>query len=110
MGENARLVAMLSVRKASTSRPVGISNVRMIESMAVAISHLESGENAWGSVSTVRDGIWIIYKVQNSPLEPPELSDDSPCLDIHKPDRQIIAYRSEQTAIAMYIQSRDGRR
>ena len=38
------LVAIEAVRKASTNRPVGISNVRIVESSAEAISHLESGE------------------------------------------------------------------
>ena len=38
------LVAIEVVRNASTSRPVGISNVRIVESSAEAMSHLESGE------------------------------------------------------------------
>ena len=46
VGENAMLVATLEVRKASTRRPEGISNVRMMESNDVVINHRESGENA----------------------------------------------------------------
>lgn len=44
VGENATLVAILGVRKASMSRPVGMSKVRMIESSDVVTSHRESGE------------------------------------------------------------------
>ena len=47
MGENDTLVATLEVRKASMRRPVGISNVRMIESSDVVISHRASGEKVW---------------------------------------------------------------
>lgn len=46
VGENAMLVATLEVLNASINRPVEISNVRIIESRDVAISHLESGEKA----------------------------------------------------------------
>ena len=46
MGENERLVAMLDVRNASTSWPVGTSNVRMIESWEVVMTQRESDENA----------------------------------------------------------------
>lgn len=44
VGENEMLVATLEVRKRSMSRPVGTSNVRIIESSDVVTSHLESGE------------------------------------------------------------------
>jgi len=44
-------VAMELVRKASTRRPVGISNVLIVESKDVAINHLESGENVYLSAS-----------------------------------------------------------
>ena len=47
VGEKDRLVATLEVRKRSIKRPVGTSNVRMMESIEVVTSHLESGENAW---------------------------------------------------------------
>ena len=47
VGEKVTLVAIELVRNASTSRPVGISNVRIVESSDVAINHLESGENVW---------------------------------------------------------------
>jgi hypothetical protein len=39
------------VRNASTNRPVGISNVLMVESKEVAINHLESGENVYLSAN-----------------------------------------------------------
>ena len=45
------LVATLDVRKRSISRPVGMSNVRMMESMEVVTSHLESGENVCRTTS-----------------------------------------------------------
>jgi hypothetical protein len=41
------LVAIDTVRNASTSRPVGMSNVRIVESREDATSHLESGEKHW---------------------------------------------------------------
>jgi len=44
-------VAIELVRNASTRRPVGISNVLMVESRDVAINHLESGENVYLSAS-----------------------------------------------------------
>jgi hypothetical protein len=47
VGEKVTLVAMELVRKASTSLPVGMSNVRIVESSEVAINHLESGENVF---------------------------------------------------------------
>lgn len=46
VGENAILVATLDVLNASIKRPVGTSNVRIIESNEVVTSHRESGENA----------------------------------------------------------------
>ena len=48
VGENATLLATLTVRNASMRRPVGISNVRMTESSAVAMSHRASGEKVYG--------------------------------------------------------------
>ena len=39
-------MAILGVRKASISRPVGKSNVRTTESEEETMSHLESAENA----------------------------------------------------------------
>lgn len=50
VGENERLVATLEVLKASIKRPVGTSNVRMIESSELVTSHRESGENAYDNV------------------------------------------------------------
>jgi hypothetical protein len=47
VGEKDTLVATLLVRKASIKRPVGISNVRMMESKAVATSQRESGEKVY---------------------------------------------------------------
>jgi hypothetical protein len=47
VGENEMLVATLSVRNASINSPVGRSNVRIMESMEVVTSHLESGENVY---------------------------------------------------------------
>jgi hypothetical protein len=41
------LVGMLVVRKASTRRPEGISNVRITESSEATMSHRESGEKVW---------------------------------------------------------------
>jgi len=46
VGEKDRLVATLEVRNASISWPVGISNVRIIESKEVVTSHRESWEKA----------------------------------------------------------------
>jgi hypothetical protein len=51
VGENVTEVAIELVRKASTRRPVGISNVLMVESKEVAINHLESGEKVYLSAS-----------------------------------------------------------
>lgn len=45
VGENVMLVATLDVRNRSIILPVGMSNVRIIESIEVVTSHLESGEN-----------------------------------------------------------------
>jgi hypothetical protein len=45
VGENAMLIAILDVRNASIRRPVGISNVRIMESKEVVTSQRESGEN-----------------------------------------------------------------
>ena len=47
VGEKDTLVATLAQRKASISLPVGISNVRIVESREVAISQRESGENVY---------------------------------------------------------------
>lgn len=44
MGENDILVATLAVRKASMRYPEGMSNVLMIESSDVVMSHRESEE------------------------------------------------------------------
>lgn len=49
VGENEMLVATLVVRNTSIKRPVGISNVLMIESRDDVINHLESEENAYSS-------------------------------------------------------------
>jgi len=47
VGEKVMLVAIDAVRNASISRPVGMSNVRIVESREEAVSHLESGEKHW---------------------------------------------------------------
>lgn len=47
VGEKSKLVAMLGVRKASIRIPVGISNVRIMQSTAVATSHRASDEKAF---------------------------------------------------------------
>ena len=47
VGENEMLVATLGVLNASIRRPVGMSNVLIMESSDDAINHLESEENAW---------------------------------------------------------------
>lgn len=52
VGEKLRLIAMLGVRKASMSRPVGRSNVRTTESEEETISHLESAEKACTSTTS----------------------------------------------------------
>jgi hypothetical protein len=48
------LVAMLGVLNASTSCPVGMSNVRMIESVDVVKSQRESFEKAYRELKAVR--------------------------------------------------------
>jgi hypothetical protein len=45
VGEKVTLAATLAHRKPSRSLPVGMSNVRIVESREVAISQRESGEN-----------------------------------------------------------------
>lgn len=47
VGEKERLVATLGVLNASINRPVGISNVRMMESNDAATSQRESGEKVY---------------------------------------------------------------
>jgi hypothetical protein len=47
VGENDMLVATLAVRKASIRQPEGMSNVLIIESSDVVISHRESAENVY---------------------------------------------------------------
>lgn len=44
LGEKVKLVAIELVLNASTSRPVGMSKVRIVESREVAMSQRESGE------------------------------------------------------------------
>jgi hypothetical protein len=47
VGENDMLVATLAVRKASIRRPEGMSNVLIMESSDVVISHRESEEKVY---------------------------------------------------------------
>ena len=47
VGENERLVGTLGVLNASINRPVGISNVRTMESSDAATSQRESGEKVY---------------------------------------------------------------
>ena len=74
VGENDTLVAILAVRKASIRRPEGISNVRIIESSDVVMSHRESEENVyarcyrdWGNGSSIGEPT----RSKTRPLNPP---------------------------------------
>jgi len=53
VGENEMLVGTLGVLNASINRPVGMSNVRMMESRDATTNQRESGEKVY-AVSSVR--------------------------------------------------------
>ena len=81
-------VAIELVRNASTRRPVGISNVLIVESKEVAINHLESGENVYLSASNTE--CVQTYHIQYTSLESTQFSDYTAGLDINKSDGEII--------------------
>lgn len=106
VGENATLVATLGVRKASMSRPVGMSKVRMMVSSDVVTSHLESGEKVCGGSinqyrvqSVMQAG--VAYQVQYTAAMTPEFSDHLLRLDINQAHYAIIAHDREQAAVAL---------
>lgn len=102
VGENARLVATLEVRKASIRHPDGRSNVRMTESREVATSQRESGEKAWTeSLSEISNDRWRTYKVKNSRLESAELSDYAACFYVDDTNDHVLTDNSQQTTISM---------
>ena len=70
VGEKERLVATLGVLNASISRPVGISNVRIMLSMDAATSQRESGENVY-PVSVSHGQIRIEKGITNHVEYPP---------------------------------------
>src|ERR1700690_3342563 len=86
VGEKERLAATLDVRNASIRRPVGTSNVRIIESREVVTNQRESGENVW-SLSAGQNGSagngGIAYDIKDTPTEPAQFPDDSSRLDIN---------------------------
>ncbi len=90
------LVAIDTVRNASTSRPVGMSNVRIVESREDATSHLESGEKHWLASAT--------YRVQYSTFEAAKLSHHAPRLQVNESDDEIVTYRYEKAAIQMKLE------
>lgn len=93
VGENVRLVAIELVRKASTSLPVGMSNVRIVESSDVAISHRESGEKAYElSVRRTNTRTMCLgtYRIQYAALEPSQLPHNTPGLDVDETDDQVV--------------------
>jgi hypothetical protein len=53
VGEKDTLVAILGTLNASINFPVGMSNVRMMESSEVVMSHRESGENVYCIISII---------------------------------------------------------
>jgi len=55
VGENDMLVATVAVRKASIRRPDGMSNVLMIESSDVVMSHRESDEKTYAVMVTISE-------------------------------------------------------
>lgn len=68
------LVAMLAVRKASIRCPEGMSNVLIIESSDVIMSHRESEENVYARCSdeirTLGQGIGELTRSRTRPLNP----------------------------------------
>lgn len=114
VGENVMLVATLDVRNRSIILPVGMSNVRMIESIEVVTSHLESGENV--CTSQARQGgesdnfKKITDQVQYTTTEAAELSNNPSSLDVNDSHDEVVAYDGEQPAIPMQCDRHRGRR
>ena len=94
MGENDILVATVVVRKASINLPDGMSNVLIIESSDVVMSHRESDEKAYMAI-VMRQEQQVkheqTYKVQNTSAESTELSNYSVSFDIYKTHNEVVA-------------------
>lgn len=101
VGENAMLVATLDVRKASMRRPVGTSNVLMVESRDAATSHLASGENACMKVKlyTRKCKVKYTHYIQDPTAEATKLTDDPSGLNINNTNYEVVAYDCQETAV-----------
>lgn len=103
VGEKERLVATVGVRKASTSWPVGMSNVRMTESWEVVMTHRESGEKACAIVVSSRS-LWRrrrTHEIQNLAAKSREHSHDALGFDVDDANGEIVAGRSEKAVLAL---------
>ena len=103
MGEKERLVATLGVLNASINRPVGISNVRMIESRHAATSQRESGEKVYSFLSNRQSSKQkqVTNHIEYPPAEPFKLSHYPPCFDVHYSYDEIITDHRQQAAVSV---------
>jgi len=108
VGEKEILVAILGVRNASISWPVGISNVLIIESRDVVISHRESWENAWHCISLTNQRTLRTYKIQHSAFETRELPDKSLCFYVKHPNDQVVADYRQKITISLQCERNYG--
>jgi hypothetical protein len=98
------LVARLDVLKASIKRPVGISNVRIMESRDVVTSHLESGENVYQPPyqKRNRDTSWMrTYNVEDPSTKSTQLPDYPSRFHINNSDDHVVAHNCQESAISM---------
>ena len=112
VGEKVMDVATLAVLKASTSWPVGMSNVRIIESVDVVSSQRESFEKACRTVQQpsvgakgrsdrARTSVDATHYVDYPSAEPDKLSHGALRLDVDEADRQIVAHAREEVVLAL---------
>ena len=94
----------LGVLNASINRPVGISNVRMMESRDAATSQRESGEKVYPVPLSDRQKLnqdWTTNHIEYPPAEPFQLPHYPPRFDVHYPYNEIITNYRQQTAVSV---------
>lgn len=88
------LVGTLGVLNASINRPVGMSNVRMMESRDATTSQRESGEKVYAVSSVRRQSLnqnRATNHIKYPSTKPLQLSHYPPCFDVHYSYNKIIA-------------------
>lgn len=108
VGEKDTLAATLAHRKPSSSLPVGMSNVLIVESREVAISQRESGENVYQAHNEQEGkGQWtegrLTYNIENPCGESAQLPNEPPSFNVEDLDKEVVGDYGEEVAVSLQM-------